>query len=293
MSINPLQLFAKKPTLANESITLDKGLTIHYRHDIPGALDAPQGLSHHMLTYFLSRNERQVTHFDEFGEYDGVMDNGDFYLYPSNLSGFTRWHSIDKTLHIVIEPDFLGQIANVTDCVNSGNVELLPVLQKRDAKLAHLAQLFLTEIENRSFGEKMYLESLSTVLGVHLLRHYCNIAPKFSEYSGHGLTPHQLNRVVDYVQTHLDQELSIDDLAAQIKVSRCYFATQFKRSLGITPHQYVTQQRIERAKRSLRSSERSISEVALECGFASQSHLNKVFKQQTGTTPKNYLKQLA
>jgi AraC family transcriptional regulator len=80
-------------------------------------------------------------------------------------------------------------------------------------------------------------------------------------------------------------------MAAQIGVSRCYFATQFKQSMGIAPHQYVNQQRIEKAKQCLRSQKLSISDVAIACGFSNQSHLTKVFKQQTGTTPKRYLQQ--
>jgi AraC family transcriptional regulator len=291
MSINPLSLFSEKPTIAHHSISIDQGLTIHYRHDIPGALDAPQGLSHHMLTYFLSTNERQVTHFDECGEYDGVMESGDFYLYPADRSGFTRWHSIDKTLHIVIEPEFLSKVARDAECIRPEKIELLPALKMRDRKLENLVQLFLAEIDEREFGEKAYLESISSLFGIHLLRRYCSIAPKFREYTCNGLAPYQLTVVLEYVQAHLGSDLSLDTMSAQIGMSRCYFATQFKQSMGIAPHQYVNQQRIEKAKQCLRSQKSSISDIAIECGFSNQSHLTKVFKQQTGTTPKIYIQQ--
>jgi AraC family transcriptional regulator len=291
MSINPLSLFSGKPTIAHHSISIDKGLTIHYRHDIPGALDAPQGLSHHMLTYFLSTNERQVTHFDECGEYDGVMKSGDFYLYPADRSGFTRWHSIDKTLHIVIEPEFLNKVARDAECISPEKIELLPVLKTRDRKLENLVQLFLTEIDERGFGEKAYLESIGSLFGIHLLRRYCTITPRFQKYVGHGLAPYQLSVVLEYIQAHLGSDLSLDTMADQIGMSRCYFATQFKQSMGITPHQYVNQQRIEKAKQCLRSQKLSISDIAIECGFSNQSHLTKVFKRQTGTTPKIYVQQ--
>ncbi|MCC3506788.1 MULTISPECIES: AraC family transcriptional regulator [unclassified Microcoleus] len=291
MSINPLSLFSGKPTIAHHSISIDKGLTIHYRHDIPGALDAPQGLSHHMLTYFLSTNERQVTHFDECGEYDGVMKSGDFYLYPADRSGFTRWHSIDKTLHIVIKPEFLNKVARDAECISPEKIELLPVLKTRDRKLENLVQLFLTEIDEGGFGEKAYLESLSSLFGIQLLRRYCTVTPKFREYTCNGLAPYQLSVVLEYIQAHLGSDLSLDTMADQIGMSRCYFATQFKQSMGIAPHQYVNQQRIAQAKECLRSQKLSISDIAIECGFSNQSHLTKVFKQQTGTTPKSYLQQ--
>lgn len=291
MAVNPLDLFAGKPAIANHSVCLDKGVTVHYRHDLPGALDAPQGLSHHMLTFFLSKNERQVTHFDERGEYDGAMEFGDFYLYPAGRPGFTRWQSIDKTLHIVLEPDFLSQVAIDTDCLNPGSVELLPVLKTRDRKLESLVPLFLQEIENGDLGDRLYLESLSSILGIHLLRHYCQVVPKIRQAAG-GLAPHKLSTVLEYIQARLSQELSLAAMAAEIGVSRCHFATQFRATMGLAPHQYVSQQRIEKAKRALRSPQRSITDVALDCGFSNQSHFTKVFKKQTGTTPKSYRERL-
>lgn len=287
MSVNPLDLFANKPAIANYSIPVDKGLTVHYRHDLPGALDAPQGLSHHMLTFFLSTNERQVTHLDECGEYDGKMEAGDFYLCPAGRSGFTRWHCVDKTLHIVIQPDFLQKVAMDTESVNPGGIELLPIVKACDVQMESLVQLFLAEINNRDIGEKLYLESLSSMLGIHLLRQYCNTTPKIRQYS-HGLLSYKLNTVLEYIQAHLHKELSLDMMASLIDMSKYYFATQFKQVMGISPHQYVIQQRIEKAKQYLRSHKLSITEIALECGFANQSHLTKIFKEQTGITPKAY-----
>ncbi|HSM83461.1 MAG TPA: AraC family transcriptional regulator [Nodosilinea sp.] len=291
MAVNPLDLFAGKPAIAHQSVRLDQGVTVHYRHDLPGGLDAPLGLSHHMLTFFLSKNERQVTSLDGCGEYDGAMEVGDFYLYPAGCPGFTRWQSIDKTLHIVLEPEFLSQVAIDTDCLNPGNLELLPVLNTRDRKLENLVPLFLQEIENGDLGDRLYLESLSSILGIHLLRQYCQVVPKIRR-SAAGLAPHKLATVLDYIQARLSQDLSLAAIAAEIGVSRCHFATQFKQAMGLAPHQYVSQQRVEKAKRVLRSQPHSIAEVALECGFSNQSHFTKVFKKQTGTTPKAYRERL-
>lgn len=287
MAVNPSELFADKPAIADRLISLDQGLTVHYRHDLPGALDAPQGLSHHMLTYFLSTNTRQVTQLDGGREYDGVMDPGDFYLFPAGPTGLTHWHSVDKTLHLMIEPYWLRQVANDIEWESADGLELLPILKQRDQKLARLVQILMTEMEASDLSEKLYLESLSCMLGIHLLRQYCTITPNLRTYST-GLTTYKLKDVLDYIQSHLHQNLSLNDMATQLGMSRCYFATQFKQAMGFSPHQYVNQQRIEKAKRCLQTRTLPLVEIALDCGFSSQSHLTKAFKKHTGTTPRAY-----
>ncbi len=291
MLVNPLMLFSSQPAIAQQSIQIDNGLTVHYRHDLPGELNIPDGFSHHMLTFFLSKNEQQTTQLDEHGKYCGQMNPGDFYLYPANISGRTSWHSEDKTLHLVMEPSFLNKVVADTEWSSSDNIELLPALKESDRTLNNLIHLLLIPLNNPSNSnvpsEKLYLESLSSLLGIHLLRQYCNITLK-NRQSTTGLPPSKLKEIFDYIQANLSQELSLDTMAAQLNLSRCHFATQFKQSTGIPPHRYVSQQRIEKAKHFLRSRKHPIADIALACGFANQSHLTTVFKKHSGTTPKAY-----
>ncbi|MFQ4138513.1 AraC family transcriptional regulator [Nodosilinea sp. PGN35] len=100
------------------------------------------------------------------------------------------------------------------------------------------------------------------------------------------LTHSRLQQVVDYIQTHLDQELSLAELAEVINVSPTYFAGLFKQKMGISPHQYVIKQRVERAKVMLKKTDYGISDIALQVGFSSHSHLTQQFKRITGMTPK-------
>jgi len=74
-------------------------------------------------------------------------------------------------------------------------------------------------------------------------------------------------------------------------MSESHFSRSFKQSAGIAPYQYLMQQRVERAKQLLKQQAISISDIALDCGFANQTHLTKVFRQMTGVTPKAYQKQ--
>jgi AraC family transcriptional regulator len=107
-----------------------------------------------------------------------------------------------------------------------------------------------------------------------------------TEFKHKGLTHTQLQPVLDYIQTHLDRDLSLAELAEVINISPTYFASLFKQAIEVSPHQYVIQQRVERAKLMLSKTDLAIADIALQVGFSSQSHLNQQFKRLTGMTPK-------
>ncbi|WP_226889832.1 AraC family transcriptional regulator [Nostoc sp. MG11] len=105
-------------------------------------------------------------------------------------------------------------------------------------------------------------------------------------FQNRGLTSVQLQQAIDYIHTHLDRELSLEQIAAVIHISPTYFASLFKSATGISPHQYVIRQRVKRAKMMLLKTDLAIANIALQVGFSSQSHLTQQFKRFTGMTPK-------
>ncbi|MBV9386549.1 MAG: helix-turn-helix transcriptional regulator [Chroococcidiopsidaceae cyanobacterium CP_BM_ER_R8_30] len=105
-------------------------------------------------------------------------------------------------------------------------------------------------------------------------------------FQNRGLTHTQLQQAINYIHTHLDRELSLEQIAAVIHISPTYFASLFKHTTGISPHQYVIRQRVKWAKAMLVKTDLAIADIALQVGFSSQSHLNQQFKRFTGMTPK-------
>ena len=101
-----------------------------------------------------------------------------------------------------------------------------------------------------------------------------------------GLTHTRLQQVIGYIRAHLDRDLSLTELAEVINISPTYFASLFKQTMGISPRQYVIQQRVEQAKLMLSKTDLAIADIALQVGFSSQSHLTQHIKRFTGKTPK-------
>ena len=86
----------------------------------------------------------------------------------------------------------------------------------------------------------------------------------------------------------MSKGIKLEDLASYIGITQFHFSRLFKQSTGMSPHQYVMQQRIERAKQLLKKADISIADIAFNCGFSSQSHLGKYFRPFTGMTPRKY-----
>jgi YesN/AraC family two-component response regulator len=103
-----------------------------------------------------------------------------------------------------------------------------------------------------------------------------------------GLIPSKLRKILDYIETHLNQGLSLERLANEVGMTSYYFAKLFKQSTGKSVHQYVIYRRVERAKRLLKQSDLSIADIAAECGFANPSHLALHFKRLIGVSPKKF-----
>jgi AraC-like DNA-binding protein len=101
-----------------------------------------------------------------------------------------------------------------------------------------------------------------------------------------GLAPWQVRKVAIYVDAHLDRSIRNEDLAALVRLNPSHFGRAFRNSFGEPPHEYVIRRRVERAQGLMLSSAASLSDIALDCGLADQSHLTRLFRRVVGESPR-------
>jgi AraC family transcriptional regulator len=199
---------------------------------------------------------------------------------------WVRSHGTAAFFAIAMEDGFVRKIWEESfDGV--GDFELRTAIGVRDRVIDGIGLLGRHEMNGHGASGRLYAESLGTALAVHLLRQYGTSARTPRIHKG-GLTSRVLQRVVDHINAQLESELSLGDLARTAGLSPHHFASAFKATTGTSPHRYVIERRIDRARELLRQNDKTISEIAYAVGFSSQSHLTANFHRTTGITPRRF-----
>lgn len=204
---------------------------------------------------------------------------GDVDIVPAGMADRCLHDDSSTSLVVQLAPALLRQAAEDLG-VDPDRTSLAPQHQLRDPQIEHIAWALDAERRLAGPGSALYADSLGLALALHLLRSFAKPAsPR------RGLPAAQLKRVTDYIEDHIDRDLSLETLAAIAAVSASHLKNAFRRSTGVPVHEYVVQRRVERAKRLLLQGELPASEVALEAGFSHQSHMARCMRRVLGITP--------
>lgn len=215
-------------------------------------------------------------------------------LAPGDVSLLTRaadshwvWDNNIEVVHVYLTREELAATCKQMYERDVQDVELRDEVKADDPAIHRTAMLIAQEAAHGGAGSSLLVESLSCQLAVHILRRHAHVF--FRESHTHaGLTFRQERAVRDYVHEHLGENITLDDLAASVALSRYHFARCFRASTGTTPHEYVLQQRVAKAQTLLTRTNYPLPDIAVNCGFADQSHLSRVFKKYTGVPPGHY-----
>lgn len=203
---------------------------------------------------------------------------------------FTGWdvpRSLPSTTYFYI--DSTGLL--IDDELGFNRIDLKPRLFFHDPALWSTAQKLKNLIENPQIGSRLYAEALIAVLVIELMRLQEGTVAASAPARG-GLAGWQLRIVCEQIEGNLGSDVSLEELARSVRLSPWHFCRSFKQSTGLAPHRFQMQRRVERAKMMLADHKRSVTDVALACGFAGSSNFASTFRKLTGCAPREYRKSL-
>jgi AraC family transcriptional regulator len=186
-----------------------------------------------------------------------------------------------RFIQILQSPDTYENF--VGDLVRGGAVSLEPRANVDDPLISRIALSIVGDMEG-GFLDHVLADALNTALAVRIVRLFVD-PPAINLAPSNGLSRERLRRVCDYIEEHLDDRLTLTEIAGVACLSPYHFSRSFKQAVGVPPRRYIIQRRVERAKTLLRRTNRPVSWVAQEAGFADQSHLTAEFRRQIGVTP--------
>jgi AraC family transcriptional regulator len=216
----------------------------------------------------------------------GTAIHGDIDIIPSGTP--TRWELKDKdtALVVTLAPELLGMVAEESG-LRPGQSNIRNRFQVRDAQIEHIGWALQTEMERGYPCGRLYMDSLATALAAQLLRNHSSLPGKPLP-AREGLAGRRLKQVLAFIEDNLNADLSLNDIAAVAGLSLSHCKALFQQSTGLPIHQYLIRRRVERAASLLRDGSLPISQVALEAGFAHQSHLAMHMRRVLGISPKTF-----
>jgi AraC family transcriptional regulator len=203
------------------------------------------------------------------------------------LFGVQNPRLLTRSICIYIDP----QTVLVDPDLRFAETDLQPRLLFEDSGLWQTVLKLKAQMGSVDPGERMYADALGGLLAHELLRLDGGI-PASRPIDRGGLAGWQQKRVMDFMEQHLAEDISLNVLAHLVRLSPYHFVRSFKRSFGEPPHRYWTGRRIERAKDLLANPRASITEIALDVGFSGTSAFSATFHRITGRTPTDYRRSL-
>ncbi|MER5503472.1 MULTISPECIES: AraC family transcriptional regulator [unclassified Streptomyces] len=247
---------------------------------VADSVPPPIGPSRHVLVVHTGRSASLSWSADGAARRER-FHAGEALVNPAGWASRPRWQDDVELLLLALEPAWLEKLAAEDGA--AGRFELEPRFHFTDPLLKMLVERLVAEFERPGVPDGLYAESLVQAAAAVIMR-VCGGAGGRDAREG-GLPPRRLAEVLDFIHANLSSRIGLEDLATVAGVSASHFTRAFRASVGESPHQYVMQLRLERARQALLNTNRPIADIAVEHGFADQSHLTRMMRRHTGTTP--------
>lgn len=221
-----------------------------------------------------------------------VIPAGSIHLVPGGMSFNFRLLDILNTLHVYVRRSVIEEVAAEMVDGDPARVEIAATFVERDPQLIHLLDAISLALEDSDYATALYVDYLSRAIASQLVRNHS--AAKLRSGPARSLPAGSVGpaivEAIDYMRDNLEHSISLIDIARAINRSPSHFARQFRNEMGMPPHHYLVNLRLEKAQNLLDKTRMSIAEIAYECGFSHQEHLTRFFRRRCGTTPAAYRK---
>lgn len=206
--------------------------------------------------------------------------HGQFCVVPAGSS--TRWTLSRPATSLLLRlaPGLLQETADALQLPRERS-DPAPAIHIRDAQIERIGWMMQAENHDGYPGGRLFADSLASALAVRLLTLQSARATPAAARS-RALPAWQLRQVIEYIEAHLDQDLSLAELAAVTGYSVSHFKPLFRAAAGVPAHRFVMQRRVERARQRLLQGGMSVTEIALACGFAHPSHMARCLRRELG-----------
>ncbi|MEH2562311.1 helix-turn-helix domain-containing protein [Bradyrhizobium sp. AZCC 2289] len=184
----------------------------------------------------------------------------------------------------------LDAIADEADAPRIRDLSYKPGVGVNDVTIATLGRLLLPALSHPDQANPLFVDHVLLAVGVHVAQTYGGMRPVSQPVPG-WLAPWQEQRAKEIIAANLGG-VPVRELARECQLSRVHFSRAFRRSVGVTPYQWLMERRAEVAKEKLRDERLSLADVATECGFADQSHFTHHFTRLVGVTPRDWRRAL-
>ncbi len=196
-----------------------------------------------------------------------------------------RFESPGDALHLFVSQQALAEcFEDLFGHAPAGEIVLADPRILRDPTLERLAQALAVSHSTDAASGKLFTESVGLAIVSRLVSRYFTAASRQTREAA-ALPQWRMRRTIEYIEAHLSDAIGLAEMAQSAGLTRMHFAAQFRRATGLRPHEYLLRRRIEHAQQLLTRSRNSMLDVALSCGFRSQSHFTAVFKRFVGDTP--------
>ena len=220
-----------------------------------------------------------------------VFSTGDMFLFGSNEAHcITEITSPLNLLNIQFEPFILWE--------NAESIELLSIFNMRNKNFKNLflgndtiLQNFILDIENeisrKYSGYRIKTKYLLFSSLIHIIRSY-NYVNNSSAYTYEYAQSKKIKDAITYIDSNINNKLTLKEIASTVCMAETYFSSVFKKFNGISPWEYITIKRVEKAVDLIKNTNMTKLEIAEKCGFSSSSNFYKAFFNITGKKPSDY-----